>query len=431
MQKNKTFMNLICSTHITIISAVYPPEPLVSARMAKDLAHYLTNNGKKVTVICPQPSRPANANYRHHTNPDSPVVTSEDGIEVVRLPSYASHESRILSRLYESWSFGRHVCHFLSKDMTRPDVMYVNAWPMLAQAQITRYAKQKRIPVILQIMDIYPESLLSKFPAFLRGIVSLPLLKLDTWIAQRARTVLVISENMRRTYTESRRIPAERVWNIPTWQDDSLFEHFSYRTDSCRRYGIPNDLFTFLYLGNIGPVAGVDFLIRAFHEASIGEAQLVIVGDGSAKEDCVRLVSSLNAAHVHFISDPDATNVPQLQSMADVCLLPMKIGSGMSSIPSKLPAYLFSAKPVLATVDPASDTARLIQEAECGWTGAPEDIDWLANKMKEVASMTNEALSALGEKGKVFGLAHYSKSQGVQRLANIVTSCATLHDNMQ
>ena len=103
----------------------------------------------------------------------------------------------------------------------------------------------------------------------------------------------------------------------------------------------------------------------------------------------------------------------------------------MSSIPSKLPAYLFSSKPVLATVDPDSDTARLIQEAKCGWIGAPEDLDWMVRKMKEVACMTNEELSIIGEKGKAFGIAHYSKKQAVQRLASIVSSSATYHCNKQ
>ncbi|MCX5871330.1 MAG: glycosyltransferase family 4 protein [Deltaproteobacteria bacterium] len=417
-------MNVSLS-HIVIITAVYPPEPVVSARMAWDLAHFLADRGNKITVICPQPSRPANADYSRYENPEEPVVIHEDGIEVVRLPSFAAPDSRLLPRLYESWSFGRHACQYLAKNMQKPDVMYVNAWPLLAQAQIIWYAKKNRIPVILQIMDIYPEALFGKLPAMLRDIVSLPLLKLDTWIAQQARSVVVISDNMRRSYTESRRIPADRIATIPTWQDDALFEHVPDRIDVCRRYGIPNNLFTFLYLGNIGPVAGVDFLIRAFHEAAIDMAQLVIVGDGSAKADCVKLVDHLNTAHVHFVSDPDAANVALLQSMAHICLLPLKRWAGMSSIPSKLPAYLFSSKPVLATVDPESDTARLIQEAECGWVGVPEDLDWLASKMREVAAISVDELMIRGRNGQLFGLNNFSKSHGVERLAQLVLTAVT------
>ena len=44
--------------HVVIINAVYPPEPVVSARLGQDLAERLTLNANRVTVICPYPSRP-------------------------------------------------------------------------------------------------------------------------------------------------------------------------------------------------------------------------------------------------------------------------------------------------------------------------------------------------------------------------------------
>jgi glycosyltransferase involved in cell wall biosynthesis len=274
-------------------------------------------------------------------------------------------------------------------------------------------------------MDIYPESLLEKLPSILRNILSLPLIKLDTWIAQQAQSIVVISDNMRRTYIENRAIPADSVTTIPTWQDEALFVKIYDRISACERYKIPVGLFTFLYLGNIGPVAGVDFLIRAFHDAAIDTAQLVIVGDGSAKADCVKLVEDLNISGIHFVSDPDAANVPLLQSMAHVCLLPMKSGTGMSSIPSKLPAYLFSAKPILATVDPASDTARLIQEAQCGWIGEAENLDWLASKMVEVVAFSDVELKTRGSNGQRFGIKNFSKSHCVEQLAEVVLAAAS------
>jgi hypothetical protein len=137
------------------------------------------------------------------------------------------------------------------------------------------------------------------------------------------------------------------------------------------------------------------------------------------------LVGRLNVPHVHFISDPDAANVPLLQSMAHVCLLPMKSGTGMSSIPSKLPAYLFSSKPVLATVDPDSDTARLIQEAECGWVGLSEDLDWLACKMREISVMPEDQLTVRGFNGQKFGLKNFSKSRCVNQLAQVILSAVS------
>jgi glycosyltransferase involved in cell wall biosynthesis len=326
--------------------------------------------------------------------------------------------------MWESFSFGREVTRYLASGQEKPDVLYVNSWPLFAQALIARFSKKNGIPLALQVMDIYPEALTGKLPARLRSVFHAPLRRLDIWIMQAAAVVVVISENMRRTYTGNRQIPADRVVIIPTWQDETVFDNLPSRPESCERYGIQCHLFTFLYLGNIGPVAGVDFIINAFAKANIPNAQLLIIGDGAAKSDCVALVSRLKLSGVHFISDPVAANVPVLQNMAHVCLLPLKRGAGMSSIPSKLPSYLFSAKPVIATVDLDSDTARFVHQAGCGWIGEAGDLNWLANKMKEVSQLSKEQLETMGQRGKKYGLTLFSKSSGVVCLADTILQAA-------
>lgn len=408
-----------------IITAVYPPEPQVSARMSWDLANHLVDQGHCITVVCPHPSRPLNADYSHYNIPNAQVVSYEGRVKVVRLPSFKAPKSKVFPRMLESYSFGREVTRYLTAGDEKPDVLYVNSWPLFAQTIIAHFAKKNKIPMILQIMDIYPEALTDKLPAALGSLFQVTLRKLDAWNAKASASLVVISENMRRTYIECRRIPPERVVTISTWQDESVFQNFLQRSECCSRYGIPDHLFTFLFLGNIGPVAGVDFLIHAFAEAGFSNAQLLIVGDGTKKLDCVKLAKQLNLSNVQFISDPDVANVPVLQAMAHVCMLPMKHGAGMSSIPSKLPSYLFSAKPVIATVDRDSDTARFVRQAGCGWVGEAEDLNWLVAKMKEVTQFSIEHLETIGQRGKQFGLTHFSKSSGVVRLANTITQACS------
>lgn len=407
------------NAHVVIITAVYPPEPVVSARMAYDLATFLLSQGVSVTVLCPQPSRPLGADYTAYLR-TNPFISVEDGVSVVRLPSYSSPKSKFLPRFYESFSFGKHACDYLAKNGLKPCVLYVNVWPVLAQLSISRYAKMHAIPMVLQIMDIYPESLLNKLSLPARVIISKPLEMVDAWIANMASTVIVISENMRRVYAENRKVPQDKLLKIYTWQDETQFANLPSKQVACRQYGINPEKFTFLYLGNIGNVAGVDFLIRAFVAADLNSAQLIVVGDGAAKDACIELANRLDATNIHFISDPNAVNVPLLQGMADVCMLPIKKGAGLSSIPSKLPAYLFSAKPIIATVDLDSDTAELLSTAKCCWVGEPENLTWLITAMKEVFALPHADLDQLGRNGREFGLNHFSRVNGVKLLAKAI-----------
>jgi glycosyltransferase involved in cell wall biosynthesis len=408
--------------HIVIVNAVYPPEPVVSAQMGRDLAVHLAQTGARVTVLCPPPSRPLGVDNAALRPVGRPLVRVEEGVEVVRLQSYTAPRSRLLPRMRESWGFGHHVCHYLEDHVADVGVVYANAWPLFSQALVARYCSQRGIPLILHIKDVYPESLLPRLPRFCRGTAASLLTALDRWTARRATLVVVISEQMRRTYVEGRGLASEKVVTMRDWVDESRFSHLPTREEACLRYAVPQEPFTFLYLGNIAPTAGVEHLIEAFHFARLSQAQLVIAGDGSAKAACVARASSLGSSEVRFISCPDAANVPLLQSMAHVCLLPLRKGTGFSCMPSKLMAYLFSAKPVLATVDDGSDAARCLQEAQCGWVGQPENAVWLAGKMGEVAALPAVDLDMMGQRGRAYGLRHFSKSEGVPRLANLVVA---------
>ena len=44
--------------NILIISCVFPPEPVVSAKLSHDIAVSLSEKGDVVTVVSPKPTRP-------------------------------------------------------------------------------------------------------------------------------------------------------------------------------------------------------------------------------------------------------------------------------------------------------------------------------------------------------------------------------------
>ena len=405
---------------VAIVNCVFPPEPVVSAHIGADLAAYLSQHGASVTVLCPFPTRPHGAAYPAYPPRPDPQIAQEHGAEVVRLPSFTAPESRLLPRLWESYSFGRHVCDYLDEHLANVDVVYANAWPLASQSLISRWCVRRRIPLVLHIQDVYPESLLNRLPAFVRAVIEAPLVAMDRRTAHRATRVVVISSNMRHTYVEGRQLPPGKVATIFDWQDEGLFENLPERQEVHARSGIPRDRFTFMYLGNIGPVAGVEFLITAFARASLAHTQLVIAGAGSNKQACEALAQKLGLDTVRFIPCPTPRDAAVLQQMADVCLLPLRRGAGMSSIPSKLMAYLLSARPVLASVDAGSDTAHCIGEAACGWVGEPEDVEWLARKMADVAALPEPTLHAMGQSGRSYALEHFSKAANVRRLAALV-----------
>lgn len=389
------------SKNIVIISAVYPPEPVVSARLSSDLYHNLKDRGLSVRVIHPCPTRPNGFVF------DSKQTLSPD--EIVT-DSFTCPQSSLMGRIRESFSFGRSCSEYIAKHHEEIALIYANTWPMGSQYRLVKTAKKYGIPVAMHIQDVYPESLTNKMPVLVGGLLRALILPMDKYILRNSDKVIAISEKMKDYLCTTRGIDTGRCSVVINWQDETEFLEYQENTIPESR-----DKFTFMYMGNIGPVAGVDLLIDAFEAAQLNGARLVIAGSGSMKEALRE--KAKNNQNIEFRDVPNG-KVPEIQSKADVMMLPIKKGAASSSIPSKLPAYMFSAKPIIGSMDEDSDTASAIKGAKCGVVIEPENLKALATVMKEIAVKDKTELESMGLKGQEFALAHFSKGANLKNLTN-------------
>lgn len=389
-----------------IISAVFPPEPVVSAKLSNDIANSLSQLGH-VTVLTPSPSRPFGFKfiYTNQSNEFNHVV----------LNSYVNPSSSVLGRMYESLSFGFQVRKYIVKNHEKIDVIYANTWPVFSQLVLVLTSNEYNIPVILHVQDIYPESISNKYPA-LKFIINKIFLPIDRYILQNSNHVIAISHNMKKRLHDTRKVEKNKISVVFNWQNENDFinlENHKLNNES-------QNNFIFMYLGNIGPVAGVELLIEAFHVARIPNSKLIIAGSGSCKSFLQNSCIDKNYENVVF-KDVAEGLVPEIQDNADVLLLPIRKGAAISSIPSKLPAYMFSAKPIIACVDSESDTAITIVESKCGWVIEPDNAELLATKMIEMVNLTNMERKEMGGLGKEYSLLNFSKKENLKKIIDIIT----------
>lgn len=393
------------SKYILIISAVYPPEPVVSARLSCDLYHALKVNGHEVKVLHPKPTRPNGFSF------DPNFKT---GVDEMIADSYTCPQSSLIGRIKESFSFGTSCAQYIKDHHKEISLIYANAWPMGSQYRLVKAAKKYGIPVAIHIQDVYPESLTIKMPSLTGWALRALILPMDKFILRKSDKVIAISEKMKNYLSKTRGIDEGKCSVVINWQDETEF--LEYQNNAILE---PHDKFTFMYMGNIGPVAGVDLLIDAFNRAKIKNSRLVIAGSGSMKE-LLKEKAKTNA-DIEFWDVPNG-KVPEIQSKADVMMLPIKKGAASSSIPSKLPAYMFSAKPIIGCMDAGSDTANAIKDAGCGWVIEPENAQLLSEMMKTVAALDSANLKGYGEMALKYGLEHFSKRENLRKLTEVIES---------
>ena len=392
---------------ILIISAVFPPEPVVSAKLSEDIANFLATNNK-VTVIAPKPTRPFGF--------DLPKLKKIKQLyNLIRINSYTFPKSNLFGRLRESYSFGIACSKYIKENKDNIDLIYMNSWPIFAQYFTVRQASKLNLPIVTHVQDIYPESLSAKTP-ILGLFFNLIFIPFDKIILKKSKKIIAISEKMKDYLANSRQISLDKIKVVNNWQNEEAFINYE---KSKNNKTVDQRLFTFMYLGNIGPVAGVDFLIESFSKANLLKCRLLIAGSGSKKNDLENLVNYRKIERVNFVDVPEGM-VPEIQESADVMLLPIKKGAASSSIPSKLPAYMFSKKPIIASVDNDSDSAKVIIEAEAGWIVEPENTDMMIDTLKQVYLTNRSVLELKGENGFNFALKNLSKKNNLKQLVKTV-----------
>jgi glycosyltransferase involved in cell wall biosynthesis len=283
----------------------------------------------------------------------------------------------------------------------------MNTWPIFAQFAVAFASKRISRPYIVHVQDIYPESLTNKLAGLIGFAANKLLIPVDRFVLRHANKILVISEKMKLYLSETRNLNKDKFEVVLNWQDDTAFQAYQNTW--------PTGLLTFMYLGNIGPVSNIPFVMNAFVKSCLPNARLIIAGVGSSKEACIKLAEKYPHIDIQFIEVP-AGEVPLIQSQAHVMLLPLTKDAGHSSIPSKLPAYMFSSRPVIALAEKGTDIEKTITESGCGWVGDPVDEEWLINCFRMISDSDTELLVNKGKAGCQYAHLHFSKETNLNKL---------------
>jgi glycosyltransferase involved in cell wall biosynthesis len=391
---------------ILLVNCVYPPEPIVSAIIGKDLAESIAENNIGVTVLTPNSTRPFGFVFDKVT-----AETKEINPNVIRLDSFTFPQSGMVGRIRESVSYGFECYNFI-KNSPKFDCVYMNTWPLFGQIGVAIACKINKTPYVIHIQDVYPESITNKLPFGFKQIANLILFPIEKYVLKNASKVIAISQKMKSYLAQTRNLPEDSIDVVINWHDESGFIEFQ------NSWPGESEKLTFMYLGNIGPVAGVEFLIKSFAKSKI-DARLIIAGSGTRKKDCEKIAESFADVDVTFMDVP-AGKVPKVQSLAHVLLLPTIKGTSNNSIPSKLPAYMFSSRPVVTLTDSSSDIAKAIRESNCGWVGDSEDENWMIQTFKEIGSVSHSDLKEKGKRALVYANENFSRSINLNKLKEAI-----------
>jgi glycosyltransferase involved in cell wall biosynthesis len=345
-------------------------------------------------------------------------------VRIVRRFATLSRRSSIFSRLAENVSFGVGSALELAR-MPRPDLVYLNTWPLFATALCALAVRFRRVPFVVSVQDVYPESLVIQERISERGWTAALLRRLDRSIARAASAVIVLTEQWAALYRRSRDVAPERVTVIPNWIDEQLVtapagEGLAWR----RAKGVGDGAFLLVYGGNVGAAAGVAELIESFAVSGVDDAALLVAGEGSSLADCREIAGRTPRAQVLFHHPWRSDETAAVLGAADLLVLPTRGRQSAVSVPSKLISYLLAGRPLLAIATGDSETAAIVRNSGAGWIVRPGDQESFDTAVREARALSPEARAAMGEAGRRYALEHFSRRVILPRVLAVLGGAA-------
>ena len=403
---------------ILMLTQWFDPEPTFKGlAFAKELVRL----GHEVEVLTGFPNYPGGELYEGYK---IRLIQREniDGISVLRVPLYPSHDGSALRRIanYVSFAFS---AAFIGALLVKPaDVMYVYHPPATVGFAASVIGMVRRIPFVYDIQDLWPDTLAAT------GMLNNPsILKLvDSgcrFIYRHAAKIVVLSPGFKEMLI-TRGVPAKKIEVIYNWCDEANIQRKCATTGLDKKLGLSGK-FNIIFAGTMGKAQALDSVLDAAKMISISQpkVQFVFVGGGIDVDRLKKKTGDMRLPNVCFLPRMPMQEIGSVIPCADVLLVHLRDDPLFKiTLPSKTQAYMAAGRPILMAV--RGDAASLLENAKAGIACIPEDPQSIAAAIEQFCCMSRQDLDDMGERGRKFYEAELSLEVGAYKFETIFKSLA-------
>jgi colanic acid biosynthesis glycosyl transferase WcaI len=377
---------------ILILTQYFPPEVGAAQTRLYETARTLLNNGIDVEVFTSMPSYPLGEifdNYKGCFHKQNNI----DGINVYRVWSYASNDVGIIKRLFSYISFTALAFTSLTKVRPKPDLIFVESPPLTLGVTGYLLGKLWGCPWVLNISDLWPDSIFALGAISKGSLAGKSLLKLESFLYKRAAGITAVTEGMVSDLLHKKNIPQNKLYYLPNGANVDAFQPVVDLAERKQK--------RFIYAGRIGRAHGVEVIAKA---AKLTEHRQDIIyqilGDGPELESLKKLASSLKINNIEFMEPVPLTEMPEKLKEAYAALVTLKdLPLFQGTRPAKMMAPLAAGLPIIYSG--AGEGANLIKETGAGLITPPEDENALADAVIQLADHP-QAACEMGLQGRKF-----------------------------
>jgi len=398
---------------VLIVTQYFWPE---SFRI-NELAESLFTRGIDVDVLTGKPNYPEGKIYPGYRAAGS-LHELWQGTNVFRVPIFPRgfRSGLRLFINYLSFIFSGTVIGGWKLRGTESDIIFVYAPSPLLQALPALFIGWiKRIPVVVYVQDLWPESL--EATGYVRNRLVIRIVEWLVRVIYKKSDLILVSS---RPFKDSiqRFLPSAEIVYYPNSVDASFSNPKSGPTVDLP---ILDDGFCVVFAGNVGAAQAVHVISEAAERLrDYRNIRLVVLGSGSELEWLHNQSIERGLTNLFLAGRFPVQAMPNLLSRADALLVTLADQPIFAAtVPNKIQAYMAVGRPIITAMN--GEGARLVQEAEAGISVPAEDSVALADAILQLYAMPAADRDRLGENGRRYYRQHFDHEQLVDELIDYLT----------
>jgi len=369
-----------------------------------EMARALSALGWDVTIVASDFNLHGRVFTRRSAGDRRTVRESVDGVAIRWL--YATPYRQNDGRRLLNWLSFAHRLGREDWGDWEPDVIIGSSPHLFAAWGAHRVASRLRKPFVLEVRDLWPESLLAagrRRPSL--GYHALGMLAGALY--RRSERIIVLARGAG-DYLRGRGVPPSKLVLIPNGADGAAFGTVTRPA----RTGL-----TLVYAGAHGPANGLGAVLEAARLLrGTPSIRFLLVGDGPSKAELRETATRQGLPNVEFRAPVPKMQMPALLAEGDAGLMVLReaplFAFGVS--PNKLFDYLAAAMPVVSNVP--GEVAELLRAAGAGVQAGDSSGAALAEAIRRLAAMPPGERASLGVRGRIWVTAEHSRSILAARL---------------
>ncbi len=407
--------------HILFLSHYFPPEVNAPASRTFEHCKQWVKAGHQVTVVTCAPNHPRGKVYEGYANR---LLSREEqqGIKVIRVWTYVTANEGFLKRTLNYVSY-MMAAILLAPWCGRADVV-ISTSPQFFNGLAGFFVSRlKRAPWVLEIRDLWPESILAVGAIKNRYVIK-ALERLEMFAYRKANAIVPVTNAFKR-YMTQKGIAESKITVIKNGVDLSFYEPVQDTHGIRAELGLTGK-FVVAYFGTHGMAHHLETLFEAAQLLKDQpEIVFLLVGDGAERARLVNLKESMSLANVMMLEQQPKARMPLLWGVCDVSVVVLRKSELFKTvIPSKIFESMGMKRPILLGVE--GESAEIIEQAGAGFSFPPEDSQALAEHVR-VLSNDPRLCTHLGEQGYRHVKEHYDRARLAQTYLELLADNVRHH----